>query len=242
MPLKLLGRLIGAHLIFLTSAITSVAVMQSPAVAQGATREKARRAQSQDFENSDKPAKNTSTAKQTSSTRSADSTGFRTWELRTAPIALLARWYTLDVAYRFTENFATGPAVVLYDALGDRGGMLAPTYKGYAFGWQGNFYLNSILTDTWYFGLRAYYESYRSYLHGVLGYDERNGVRTNAFFGYQWKWSRVTLMSGLGVEYLDRDVVRQRELGDALGVIQSAGSSRQSLFEPMIEVKMGFEI
>ncbi len=37
-----------------------------------------------------------------------------TLELRTAPLALLAQWTTLDTSYNLNDHWATGPALVVY--------------------------------------------------------------------------------------------------------------------------------
>lgn len=164
----------------------------------------------------------------------------RPWELRTSPIALFARWYTLDVSYRISKKFSTGPTTVIYDAPGDRGGMLAPTYKGYAVGWHANYFFNSVVKNTWYLSVRSYYESYKSYPHSFLGYEDRKGFRSDVLYGFQWKWSSVNLMSGLGLEYTSHDVIEQRDSINS--VSQAALESHKFFWRPMIEFKLGIEI
>lgn len=160
----------------------------------------------------------------------------RRWEFRTAPVALLARWYTLDVSYRFTENFAVGPSIVIYDAPGEQGNMLAPTYKGDAFGFHANYYFTSVKARGWYSGLHAYQESYRSYPEGYPGYEDRKGYRSNITAGYQFKWSQVNLLTGLGMEYRNHNVV---ETSRYSGV---QPETRKSGWGPTVEIKLGFEI
>ncbi|MGE4133946.1 MAG: hypothetical protein AB7F86_20080 [Bdellovibrionales bacterium] len=163
------------------------------------------------------------------------------WELRTAPIAMLASWYTLDVSFHLTPYFSMGPAVVLYNDRSEHGGMLAPTYHGHALGWHGYYYFRSHARHGMYLGLRSYYESYRSRQHGLSGqYEDRDGFRTDLFTGYRMRWSRFTMMAGGGLEIATHSVV-ERE--DALG---SRPASRKTYNEtrsgPMIEFKLGLEI
>lgn len=69
------------------------------------------------------------------------------WDLRMAPVALIARWYTLDASYRITENWSMGPAAIIYSA-SSPGGMFFPSDKGYAIGWSGNHYFTSVRTNS----------------------------------------------------------------------------------------------
>ena len=135
---------------------------------------------------------------------------FSRWEFRTAPIALLANWYTLDISYRVSENVATGPAGILCNG-SEMGHMFLPSYRGQAIGWQAYYYFYSILKNTWYLGMRGYQESYSSYPHGDSGYDKLNGFRSNIALGYQMKHSKVTTLLGLGVDYRDYMRVEYKE-------------------------------
>lgn len=163
----------------------------------------------------------------------------RLWEIRTAPVAMLASWYTLDVSYRISENFATGPAVVIYNAP-EVGNAHLPTYKGGAWGWHANYYFDSVVRNTWYLGARAYYESFRSYPHARRGYEDVRGVRSAAFLGFQWKWSRLNLMTGVGMEYRGSDVKDYTRSG--VNLEGAPTKSRESELLPMIEIKLGLEI
>lgn len=156
------------------------------------------------------------------------------WEIRIAPIALLARWLTLDVSYHLNENWATGPALINYTTDSNRGGMLVPTYKGYAIGWQGN-YFTSALKDGLYLSAHAYYESYKNYPHSFQGYYQKDGYKLNSALGYRWKWKPVVLMTGVGAEYLDHSVTEYTE-------VRTSRDSKQSNSRPFIEVKLGIEI
>ncbi len=165
----------------------------------------------------------------------AKQTELRSWEFRTAPVALLARWYTLDVSYRFTAHIAAGPSAVIYDAV-EQGNMLAPSYKGNAYGLHANYYLTSVEASGWYSGLHAYQESYRSYPEGYPGYEDRKGYRGNVTAGYQVKWSQINLMTGLGMEYRSHNVVETSRYSG------TQPETRESGWGPTVEIKLGFEI
>lgn len=164
----------------------------------------------------------------------------RRWELRTAPIAMLASWYTLDVAYRISDRWATGPAAVLYNGA-EQGNMLYLSRRGHAFGWNGTYYLRSATTDSWYLNTHAYYESSRAYPHAVSGYNEENGVRANLTVGYhKRRWKQINLMMGVGAELRNYDVTKYRE--SSLFKPESEESSHEVTWVPHIEFKVVFEI
>lgn len=156
------------------------------------------------------------------------------WEVRTAPIAMLASWYTLDVSYRTNKNFAFGPAAIIYNSNATQGSMLMPTYKGSALGGHVYYYFNSVYRSDWYLGARLYKESYRSYPHAFLGYDEMDGYKGNATIGYQLKTSEVNWMFGVGGEQREHDVITYEEN-------KSPVTSKESFLGMLIEFKVGFE-
>jgi hypothetical protein len=161
------------------------------------------------------------------------------WEFRTAPVAYLARWYTLDVSYRISEKWATGPAGIIYGSP-EIGHMFAPSYKGYAAGWNANYYFNTVLKSGWYLSMHSFYEKYSSYPHAYLGHKEIDGFRANAVAGYQWRWSAFNLMAGLGGEYNNHNVV---DKPDAIGSKQPNVSSFNGTSTLLhIELKIGVQI
>jgi|GEM_PF-3092149 hypothetical protein len=163
------------------------------------------------------------------------------WEFRTAPIALLARWYTLDVSWRFSKHWSTGPAVVFYRSA-TIGNMLTPSFRGSAVGWQGNYYFQSVERNSWYAGFHSYYEEYDSYLEGRSGRDAVKGLRLDSALGYQWRgagsFRPLHFMAGVGPEYKDRQRKRFRELEGGAPF----EDGHQSLFGIFLEFKMGIEI
>ncbi len=122
------------------------------------------------------------------------------WEIRTAPLALIAQWQTLDVSYRFTENFAMGPSIIRYAGSGG-GNMFLPDYSGDAYGFSADYYFRSVMKNTWYLGSHAYKEKYRNRPHATFDDYERDGYRVNAVLGYQIKFQPFNLLIGGGEEY-----------------------------------------
>lgn len=161
------------------------------------------------------------------------------WEFRTAPVVLWARWYTLDVSYRISEKWATGPAAVVYGSA-EIGNMFAPSYKGYAVGWNANYYFRSVMKSGWYLSMHSYYEKYSSYPHAYNGHKKMDGFRANAVAGYQWKWSAFNLMAGLGGEYRNHNVVDKS--GVISGIQPEVSSFNETRTLPHIELKIGIQI
>ena len=165
------------------------------------------------------------------------------WEIRTAPIALFAAWYTVDVAYRITDQFATGPAFVSYGCDGP-GGMLAPCFKGSAYGWQANYYAKSLAARRGvYVGTRAYYEDYVASPHGSLySKVDAKGFRGNvmaglfapAFLGMLWHF-------GIGWEMRDQQVTRYSSDQLSERPKEPRTSGRENHSGPMLEAKLGIQ-
>lgn len=156
------------------------------------------------------------------------------WEFRTAPMALLASWYTIDISYRISEKLSTGPAVVIYGAP-ETGNMFLPSYKGTAGGWQANYYFDSVRKNTWYLGSHIYFENYNSYPHALNGFEELSGYRLDAIIGYKIKNAGILTMFGIGLEYRDHDVTKHEDSKIIM-------KSHEANLLPMLELKMGIEI
>lgn len=133
------------------------------------------------------------------------------WEVRTAPVAMFARWFSLDLAYRFgSGHFSTGPSAISYAAEGPYGNMFLPTYNGHAFGWHATYYFKPTTLNTWYLRGHAFSEEYKNYPHGGSVYEERKGTDATLVVGYSsgmnW-WKTVSLSAGLGAKYINHHVV-----------------------------------
>jgi hypothetical protein len=161
------------------------------------------------------------------------------WELKTAPVALWAGWYTLDVSYRISKNWTTGPAVVEYRG-SEGGNMFAPSYRGYAVGWNANYYLKSVMENGWYLSSHSYYEKYSSFPHGYRGHEELNGYRVNLVAGYHWLARDVNLMAGFGSEYRSHNVIDKTRAAVEDETQVRTFHENRSL--PHIEFKIGIQI
>jgi len=129
------------------------------------------------------------------------------FELRTAPIMILARWYTLDASYILNEQWAFGPSYVSYAYNTIYGNMLGPAYYGNAYGAHLIWAVDDLFSNSWYIGSHIYYETYRSVAHGLQGNKEdRKGFRTSAVIGYRQLNGNFLTMVGLGFENYDHDV------------------------------------
>ena len=135
------------------------------------------------------------------------------WEVRTAPIAFIARWLTLDLSYIANENWAFGPSYIRYANESEYGNMLAPTYNGNAVGahvlWAENF-----TDDAIYLGGHYYVEDYRSRPEGFLGYDDYTGSKLSAVIGKRSFFAKsFSVMGGIGYEFYNHEKTSVRSSG-----------------------------
>ena len=121
------------------------------------------------------------------------------YEVRTAPVALIAHWITLDASYFINENWALGPSVIDYANPSTQGGMFLPTFNGYAVGGH-LIWAENLLSDGYYISSHIYYEDYKSYPEAFFGYRQHVGTRYNAVLGKRWISGNCATMLGLGYE------------------------------------------
>ena len=159
------------------------------------------------------------------------------YEIRTAPVALIARWVTLDFSFNINNQWALGPSIGLY-ATPKIGNMFTPSYNGSAVGAHAYYYFNSFSDDSWYFGNHAYYENYESYPHAFNGHYELKGFKFNSKAGYQLViMSGFSFLLGLGAEYRNYD---QKNIDDSNGV----NTPKFKDYQPVvgfIEAKVGYK-
>jgi hypothetical protein len=159
------------------------------------------------------------------------------YEIRTAPITLIARWGTLDFSFNIDNQWAIGPSVIIY-AAPKIGNMFAPSYNGTAVGAHAYYYFNSFLDDSWYWGNHAYYESYESYPHDFNGHYEFKGFKFNTKVGYQVTTPLgINMLFGIGAEARKYD---QKNIDDSNG----GNSPKFKDYQPVIgfvEVKLGYK-
>lgn len=156
-------------------------------------------------------------------------------ELRTAPLALIASWGTLDAAYRFHPQFSIGPAVVLYN--GEKGNMFLPGYKGTALGLNATFYFTPGYYSAWYMSTHVFKEKFTSRSTEAVKdtRTEKDLVRANAAIGYHWKWQHFNMRAGAGPEL--RSGESKKFLANKL-----EKDSNVSDVLPHVEFKLGWDI
>lgn len=159
-----------------------------------------------------------------------------TFEVRTAPLALYAAWITLDATYFLNKNWAIGPSYISYANNSEYGNMLAPTYYGNAYGAHAIWALDDLFSNSWYVSSHAYFESYRSRSHGLLGNEEnRKGYRVNAVVGFRQLNGNFLTMVGLGYEVTNHEV---KEIYSASNPVYSEFNRNYSY--PHAEFKAGW--
>lgn len=163
------------------------------------------------------------------------------WELRTAPLAFLAQWTTIDVGYRVTSKISTGPAVVSYAA--KSGNMFLPSFEGQAIGWYANYYLGSANVSGGYSSLHVYHEDFLSHPHARREEERFKSVgqRANAIVGYRWVRSMFDVLLGGGVMAFARqtDKLTYKSTSIAGPERLEPSSETNSGMIPIVECKMG---
>jgi hypothetical protein len=158
------------------------------------------------------------------------------YEVRTAPIALIARWATLDFTIKINDRWVIGPSTIIY-AAPKIGNMLSPAYSGFAVGGHAYGYLKSFSENGWYWGNHLYYENYESYPHAFEGHYELSGLKFNTKLGYQFLLkSKFTFLFGAGAEVRQYD---QNNISEHTGGAPSFKT--QSGTYPFVEAKIGYK-
>lgn len=157
-------------------------------------------------------------------------------EFRTAPMAIIAQWATLDYSYSFHKNWAGGPSMILYTGP-KSGSMFWPAYAGYAVGVHLYGYFNGFSSRGFYWGNHFYFENYESHVHNLAGHYKLEGHKFNMKAGYQlFIRSNINVLLGAGFEtrsYSQDDIIDQAG--------QNPDFKKQSGNFPYIEAKMGFQ-
>lgn len=159
------------------------------------------------------------------------------WEVRTAPVAFFAKWLTLDFSYLPNSNWAFGPSLIRYGSEETLGGMLAPTYNGWAYGAH-IILAHSLTENSPYISSHAYLENYTSYPHAFSGQKDKSGSKINLDVGYRLVWSNqylsnLTMMFGIGIEKSNHSVEEKPTNG-----VQSAYNEYSSVIH--FEFKAGY--
>lgn len=108
------------------------------------------------------------------------------FELRTAPLALIARWITLEGLYLLGgERWAVGPSLVFYESPA-AGSMLWLSQRGRSIGAVATYYFKPVSEPGWYGTLRYLHDSYTYYPH-----NSRAGIRHESYQGHS-----LTMVAG----------------------------------------------
>jgi len=164
---------------------------------------------------------------------------FPRFELRTAPIAFIARWLTLEALYRLNDKWAVGPSFVYYGS-GPTGSMFWLSYQGRALGLVATHYLRGVSQRGWYGSLRYHYEDYTYYPHAKSEEQYYKGHSLIAVAGYRFLFLKsFFVMPGLGAK-LSLYEHTETKFGVANVATRTRTPSRfQAL--PYIEAKLGVE-
>lgn len=164
---------------------------------------------------------------------------FARFELRTAPIAFIARWLTVEALYRVNDKWAVGPSFVYYGS-GTSGSMFWLSYQGQALGMVATHYLRGVSQRGWYGSLRYHYEKYTYYPHAKSEEHYYKGHSLIATAGYRFLFLKnFFVMPGLGAKL---SVYEHTETKFSIANVATR-STNPSRFQalPYIEAKLGME-
>ena len=164
------------------------------------------------------------------------------WEIRTAPIAILAGWTTVEALYHVTDQLAFGPSYIRYAECSGYAGMFSPSYCGSSLGAAMNYYFKPNAVRTWYLGSHVYSSNYRSYSHPTIvgEFTDKSGVSVNAVLGIQRNWKNCEIMLGGGLE---TDIFKEnRRTFQFVDKTYSDTVSNPTQTYPYIEAKVGLRI
>lgn len=168
-------------------------------------------------------------------------------DIRLAPIALLVKWYGLEVAYRITENLDFGINGVIYgDQITDRstGSSLGmPVNDGYSVGLNANYYFNRLPGEKseFYVGAKLIYDDYKDVHHQKLPIYDNKGISFICLVGIKHNTKilsgRFSLLLGAGLQY---DFYEDKELPSFYSPNPQKESSRKLGFYPEFKVAYRF--
>ena len=126
------------------------------------------------------------------------------WEIRTAPLAFLARWLTLESLYRLDDHWAIGASYVAYRATGG-GGMFTPFpgLRGNSFGLVVTRYFHPLEESGLYGNLHLSKEDYTQYPNadGPRSLFHYKGHSLLLVAGYRMPfWQHFFILAGAGAK------------------------------------------
>ena len=100
------------------------------------------------------------------------------------------------------------------------------------------YYFKSVSKNTGYTSFHLYYEDYSIGGEGDL--TERYGFKANTAIGYQWRWSKITMLFGGGMEYRNFKETDTDYFFTEAKLVKSDEKAVQYYY-PFIEFKVGIE-
>ena len=166
----------------------------------------------------------------------------KNWAVKTAPVAYIAKWVTVDVTRKLTSKLSMGPSLIYYGNESSIGNMFLPTYRGYAAGYNMNYFFKGLHQTGWYMSHHSYYEDYKDYPHNSDFTFSNEGWRADLIGGWNHKFPKypVFIQSGLGLQYQSYDQTERqnsRKRNQARGIPNR--EVKENGFSPTLESKVG---
>lgn len=130
---------------------------------------------------------------------SENSTERPKFEIRTSPVADIAGWSNIDIAFLPDPNFSFGFSYIKYSNPSTAVGDLYPAQDGYAYGLN-LVYAEPLNINAAYVSFHTYIEEFKAYPELFSGYYDYSGTRANAIIGRRWVIGNFVTMLGIGLE------------------------------------------
>lgn len=158
------------------------------------------------------------------------------WELRTAPIALIARWFTIEGLFHIDEQLAVGPSFVKYGSA-PVGSMFWPSFRGRSIGLVGTYYFEP-RPNTWYATVRYFHENFTFYSHGRDNDEVQwRGNTVMGVAGYRRPLSQsIFMLAGVGLQLGKYEITEKKNKSGVALVTRDPSKIR---LRPYFELKVG---
>lgn len=165
----------------------------------------------------------------------------KSWEVRTAPLALIARWYTLEALYRLNDEWALGPSYIKFGSTASAD-MFFPSYRGKALGFVGTHYFPSSSGQGLYGTVRYYFQDYTAYEHDNTSSEFHLKGHSLAFVGgYRLPFLKsFFFMPGIGIQLGKYEKTETKTDIITHAVTVTTDSNYLSVI-PYLEAKVGVE-
>jgi hypothetical protein len=121
------------------------------------------------------------------------------FEIRSSPMAVLAGWSNIDIAFMPDPNFSFGISFIEYANQSGSAGDLYPAQVGSAYGLN-LVYAEPLNLNSAYISFHGYIENFKSYPDLFSGFYDYSGTRANAIIGRRWVLGHFITMLGIGLE------------------------------------------